>query len=112
MKKEYEKIQALTIRNFRFNVLTEEEKEEALEISKYILEIKLQKAFDQIERDFNTFLPFMFKFKRGIFSDSYSITAFNLKVDITNTGIDDIEIPKFKIKEIETNSRFKEYSDK
>ena len=102
-EKEYEKIQALTIQNFRFNVLTEEEKEEALEISKYILEIKLQKAFDQIERDFNTFLPFMFKFKRGIFSASYSITTFNLKVDITNTGIDDIEIPKFNIKE---------YSDK
>jgi hypothetical protein len=111
-EKEYEKIQALTIRNFRFNVLTEEEKEEALEISKYILEIKLQKSFDQIERDFNTFLPFMFKFKRGIFSASYSITAFNLKVDITNLGIDDIEIPKFNINEAEANSRFKEYSDK
>lgn len=111
-EKEYEKIQALTIRNFKFNVLTEEEKEEALEISKYILEIKLQNAFDQIERDFNTFLPFMVKFKRGIFSASYSITAFNLKVDITNTGIDDIEIPKFNINEAEANSRFKEYSDK
>ncbi len=111
-EQEYEKIQALTIRNFRFNVLTEEEKEEALEISKYILKIKLQKAFDQIERDFNTFLPFMFKFKRGIFSASYSITAFNLKVDITNTGIDDVEIPKFNINEAEANSRFKEYSDK
>lgn len=111
-EKEYEKIQALTIRNLRFNVLTEEEKEEALEISKYILEIKLQKAFDQIERDFNTFLPFMFKFKRGFFSASYSITAFNLKVDITNTRIDDIEIPKFKINEAEANSKFKEYSDK
>lgn len=111
-EKEYEKIQALTIRNFRFNVLSEEEKEEALEISKYILEIKLQKSFDQIERDFNIFLPYMFKFKRGIFSANYSITLFNLKVDITNTGIDDIEIPKFKIKEIEANSRFKEYSDK
>lgn len=111
-EKEYEKIQALTIRNFRFNVLTEEEKEEALEISKYILELKLQKAFDQIERDFNTFLPYMFKFKRGIFSASYSITAFNLRVDITNTGIDDIELPKFNINETEANSRFKEYSDK
>jgi hypothetical protein len=110
--KEHEKIQTLTIRNFRFNVLTEEEKEEALEISKYILEIKLQKAFDQIERDFNTFLPFMIKFKRGNFTASYSIISLNLKVDMTNTGIEDIEIPKFKINDIETNSRFKEYSDK
>jgi hypothetical protein len=111
-EKDYENIQALTIRNFKFNILTEEEKNEALEISKYILEIKLQKAFDQIERDFNIFLPYMVKFKRGIFSAHYSITHFNLKVDITNTGIDNIEIPKFKIKEIEANCRFKEYSDK
>lgn len=111
-EKEYEKIQTLSIRNFRFNVLTEEEKVEALEISKYILEIKLQKTFDQIERDFNVFLPYMFKFKRGIFSANYSITEFNLKVDITNTGLEDVEISKFRIKEIEANSRFKEYSDK
>jgi hypothetical protein len=111
-EKEYEKIQALMIRNFRFNILTEEEKQEALKIIKYILEIKLQKAFDQIERDFNIFLPYMFKFKRGIFSANYSITLFNLKVDITNSGVEDVEIPKFKIMEIEANSRFKEYSDK
>lgn len=111
-EKEYEKIQILTIQNFRFNILTDEEKEEALEISKYILEIKLQKAFDQIEKDFSTFLPYMLKFKRGIFSASYSITAFNLKIDITNIGIDDIEIPKFNANKTEANSRFKEYSDK
>lgn len=109
---EYEKIQSLTIRNFRFDILTEEEKVEALEISKYILEIKLQKAFYQIERDFNVFLPHMIKFKRGIFSACYSITIFNLKVDITNTGIENVEIPKFNINETEANSRFKEYSDK
>ena len=111
-KKEYEKIQTLTIRNFRFNVLTEEEKVEALEISKYILEIKLQKTFDQIERDFNIFLPYMFKFKRGFFFANYSISEFNLKVDITNTGLQDVKIAKFRIKEIEANIRFKEYSNK
>jgi hypothetical protein len=111
-EKEYLKIQTLTIRNFRFNVLTEEEKEEALEISKYILEIKLQNAFDQIERDINTFLPYMSKFKRGVFSAYYSITTFSLKVDISKIGIDDIQIPKFNITETEVNSRFKEYSDK
>jgi hypothetical protein len=111
-EKEYEKIQVLTIPNFRFNLLTDDEKAEALEISKYILEVKLQKAFDQIERDFNIFLPYMLKFKRGLFSASYSITPFNLKLDITNTRIEDVEFPKFRIKEIEANSRFKEYSDK
>ena len=109
---ELSKIQDLKLANIKPRILTEEEKEEALEISKYILEIKLQKAFDQIERDFNIFLPYMHKFKHGIFSADYSITLFNLKIDITNTGLDDVKIPKFKIKEIDANSRFKEYSDK
>lgn len=111
-EKELEKIKSLSISNFRYNVLTEAERTEAVEICKYILEIKLQKIFDQIERDFNVFLPYMSKFKRGIFAANYSITAFNLKVDITNPNINDITIPEFKIKEIETNSRFRQYSDK
>lgn len=110
--KEYEKIQGLTIRNSRFNVLSEDEKTEALEISKYILEVKLQKLFDQIDRDFRIFLPFMNIFNRGSFYASYFIESFNLKVDITKSGTQEIELPKFKIEEIEANSRFKEYSDK
>lgn len=111
-EKEYEKIQALTIRNFRFNILTQEEKSEALEISKYILELKLQKTFDQIDRDFNVFIPYMYKFNRGVFSANYSITEFNLKLDITNTGLDDIQITNFRINIIHSNNRFKEYSDR
>ena len=54
----------------------------------------------------------MFKFKQGILSAAYSIITFNLRVDITNTGVCDIEFPKFNINEIEANSRFKKYSDK
>ena len=110
--REYEKIQMLTIRNFRFNVLTEDEKLEALEISKYILEIKLQNVFDQIDRDFNVFLSYIIKFKRGIFSANYCISEFNLNVDITNSEVHDFENAKFRIKEIDINSRFKEYSNK
>lgn len=111
-KNELNKIQSLNLVDIKPRILTEEEKIEALEISKYILEIKLQKSFDQVERDFNVFLPFIFKFKRGIFSATYLITMFNININITNTNIIDVEIPKFKIKEIEANSRFKEYSDK
>jgi len=111
-EKEYEKIDDLSIHNFRFIVLTKDEKEEALEISKFILKVKLQNTFNQIERDFTTFLPFMFNFKRGIFSASYSITAFNLQVDITSIGINDVEMPKFYINLAEANNRFKKYSDK
>jgi hypothetical protein len=111
-EKEFEKIKGTTIRSFRFNVLKDKEKQEALEIVHYILETKLQKSFDQIERDFNVFLPYMFSFNRGIFSASYLITNYNLKVDITKTGLNDIIIPKLKIREIKPNSNFISYADK
>lgn len=109
---ELNKIRSLNLVDINPRILTDEEKIEALEISKYILEIKLQKSFDQVERDFNVFLPYIFKFNRGIFSATYSVPMFNLIVDITNTGIKNVKIHKFIIKEIEANSKFKKYSDK
>ncbi len=109
---EYAKIHDLEIQNFRFNVLTEEEKEEAIEICKYILELKLQIDFDQIERDFRTFLPHMQKYMKGNFSASYSINRFNLTLDISNTGMSELKIPYFKVNDIEGIGRFREYADK
>ena len=93
-------------------ILDEKEKKEALEISKYILQIKLQKTFNQVENDLKIFIPYILKFKNGIFYSKYSLTDFNLKLVITNTDIKKMEIPKFKIKEIIINSQFKKYSDK
>lgn len=111
-EKEFEKIKETKIRSFRFNVLTHAEKKEALEIAHYILKTKLQMSFEQIERDFNTFLPYMYKFKRGAFTASYLINNFNLKLNITKIGLNDVVVPKFKIKEIEANSNFKSYAEK
>jgi chromosome segregation ATPase len=42
-----------------FYVLDDSERAEVIKISKYILFIKLQKQLVQIEKDFNTFVPFM-----------------------------------------------------
>lgn len=116
---ELERVKKLTIpehtsRYGRNNIiiLTQEEKDEALQIAQYICYIKLQILFDQIEKDFNTFLPFMNCFKRGIFKAYYSINYFHVKMDITKAKSEEIKIPKFLISEIEANSRFKEYSDK
>lgn len=111
-EKELHKIKNLPPCTFRFNVLTEEEKQEALEVSKYILETKLQISFNQIEQDFNIFLPYMFRFKRGLFTASYFINSFNLNVDMANSGLSDLTMPKFAIDEIQVNSQFKIYADK
>jgi hypothetical protein len=96
----------------RIVVLTQEELSEALNIAKYIIYVKLQKQINQIVKDFNTFLPFMQGPMRGVFKAAYVIPIFNIKVEITNAKFTKVVIPNYKIKEIETNSRFKEYSDK
>lgn len=117
--KEIERAKALQIpqQTSRFGtdniiILTEDEKSEALRISQYIVFVKLQKQFNQIEKDFNTFLPFMNGFRRGVFNAIYKISAFNLVVNITNAKFTEIKFPHLNVKEIEANSRFKEYSDK
>lgn len=109
---ELNKIQTIKLVNLKPIILTEEDKGVALEISKYILETKLQKTFDQIERDFNVFIPYIIKFNRTIISAKYLIRLFNISIDIKNIGYEDIKIPKFSIKELSINSRFKKYSDK
>lgn len=110
-KTELEKIHSLNLKDIKTLIISDEEKNEALELSKYILKIKLQNTFDQVERDFIIFLPFMFKFNRGVFSANYLITLFNIKIDMTKIEINNLYIPKFKIQEILTNSRFQKYSD-
>lgn len=95
-----------------FYVLDENERVEVVEISKYIVYIKLQKQFEQIEKDFNTFMPFMKIVNRGVFSATYNLTAFNFTIDFTKKVFDEIKFPCILVDEIVADSRFKEFSDK
>ena len=95
-----------------YYVLNDDEKKEALLIAKYIVYVKLKKQLAQIENDFNTFLPFMFCIKRGIFSANYFVSTINFRVEISKTTFHKIQIPKLLVEEIQANSRFKSYSDK
>ena len=115
--KEYYEIQSysydtLNIYGHRKDMLKDEELLEAIEISKYILKVKLQNLFDQIERDFQTFVPFIQSLKIGTFESSFKINAFNIEINLAKLDSNNIKVPKFKIPEIETNSDFKKYSDK
>lgn len=116
-EKEYAEIQSysydsLNLYDHRTDMLKEDELIEAVEISKYILEVKLQKLYDQIERDFQIFLPFIQKLKMGTFESSFKINAFDFVINLAKLDSSEIKAPKFKIPEIESNSDFKKYSDK
>jgi hypothetical protein len=109
--KEIERAKQLKLVGF-FYVLDDNEKEEVIYISKYIVYLKLQKQLDQIEKDFNTFVPFMQLVKRGIFSAFYYIDALNITINLTKSAFNKINVPDILIDEIVANSRFKEFSDK
>jgi hypothetical protein len=118
-QKEFERAKAIQVTQqnskFRYDrivVLNEDELNEALNIAKYIVYVKLQKQFNQIVKDFNTFLPFMQGFRRGIFKAVYTISIFNIKTEIANAKFAKVSMPSYRIKETETNSRFKETADK
>ena len=68
-------------------MLKEDELIEAIEISKYILEVKLQTQYDQIEGDFQIFLPFIQGLKIGTFESSFTIKAFEIVINLTKLDL-------------------------
>lgn len=116
-EKEYSEIQSysydsLNIYGHRSDMLKDDELIEAIEISKHILEVKLQNLYDQIERDFQIFLPFIQGLKIGTFESSFKIKAFDIVINLAKLDSNEIKVPSFKIPEIESNSVYKKYSDK
>jgi hypothetical protein len=112
-REQLNKIRTLILKgNFRFKVLTELEKKEILEICKYILRVKLQKKIEQVERDFNTFLPLMKCNKNKPFTANYHIDDFRYSIDITNFKIINYTFLKFNIEEIKINNKYKVILDK
>lgn len=109
---ESEKIKGISYGFFKYNILTQDEKNEVVKIAQYILESKLRISYDQLERDFSVFLPLMCRFKRGRYTASYYVSAYNLKVDIANSSLLNLSLPKFEINELLTNSRFKVFADR
>lgn len=96
----------------RTDMLRDNELIEAIEISKYILKVKLKNLYDQIEQDFQVFLPFIQSLKIGTFDSSFTIKAFDIIINLTKLDTNIIKVPNFKIPEIESKSIFKKYSDK
>lgn len=110
---EFDDIQNLTGPTINYKAFSNEEAKEALDVSRYILEIKLQQSLDHVIRDLNIFLPYMHSFRFGSFSAKYHVSRYNMVVEFINVSLNDILIPQFISEEnIESNNRFKKLSDK
>jgi hypothetical protein len=119
IEKEFERIDKLSdtssyilwAPHHRLDLLTDEEKLEALEISKYILTVKTQRLYEQIVRDLNTFLPSIPRFDVGDFTFTYSVPALGKTVNVSTVSESLPFANQNFIKDTESNSRFKEYAD-
>ena len=96
-----------------FYALDFNERSELLEVSKYIIKIKLQNQFNQIAKDINTFIPFIKEVERGFITASLNIKGINKTIDLVKIDFqNEIIIPTILINELSTKGRYKEYIDK
>lgn len=113
IEKEYEKINSCkVVYKNRFNVLTTNELIEAEDISKFILFTKLETLTQQIESDFNNFLPYTNQFKKGKVERSYSIPLLGIQLDLKNFKISNVELPITDSTYQDTNNRFRIYAER
>ena len=111
-KEEVREIDEIIIQEPRFRLLTNSEKNEAKEIVKYILKIKLQTIYSQLENDLNIILPFIGRVTRGKVQINYRLRGLNTKFNLKNSKIISVQFPKFEINEIQSKSRFDTFANK
>jgi hypothetical protein len=112
-KDQYLKINNLTLLgNFKYKVLTNEEKKEVLEICKYILKIKLQKKIENIYEDFNVFKSYLNNYKISSLNANYYITEYNLSLKIDKNSIFELELNNFIINDVVINNKYKTILEK
>lgn len=111
-RKEVREMNELIIQKPRFGLLTSDEKNEAKEIVKYILKIKLQTIYSQLKNDLNVILPFVGRVTRGKVLINYQLRGLNAAFNFKNSKIISVQFPKFEIKAMHSKSRFDTFANK
>lgn len=112
---EINRVKKLQIKNDnvfeKIYVLDLEELEEVLNISKYIIFIKLKIQFENILNDIDVFFNSInFTFK-GINTFFYKIDGFSNQINLAKFEFKKIDISHLNIDEIETSSKYKLFAD-
>ena len=111
-EEELREIDRLNVRKTIFGLLTADEKHEAEEIVKYILKIKLQTIYSQLENDLNVILPFIGRVTRGKVSINYYLKGLNAAFSLSDLKALSTQFPELKIKTIHSKSRFNTFANK
>ncbi len=109
---EVKEINEIIIQQPRFGLLSDDEKNEAKDIVKYILNIKLQTVYSQLKNDLNVILPFMGRVTRGKVLVNYRLRGLNANFNFRNSKIISVKFPKFEIRAMHSKSRFDTFANK
>lgn len=115
-KLELNRIDNLEIKNDRIferiYVLDNNEIAEVLNISKYIIHVKLQTQIKNIVTDLNVFSKSSILKIKGINTFHYELSGFKNQIDLVHFKFDAIDFDYYKVDEVETNSKYKVFADK
>jgi hypothetical protein len=93
-------------------ILTEQEKNEAFEISELLCSLKLETQIDQIRRDIATFSPFLENNKTSNLNSNYKIFSYQINLDLKNISSAKILKPEFDDVNLKYKSKYKDFVDK
>lgn len=111
-RKEVKEINTFNIQKARFGLLSTDEKDEAREIVKYILNIKLQTIYNQLKNDLNVILPFIGRVTRGKVSIDYRLRGLRASCNFRNVKLISVQFAKFEIREMYSTSRFDTFANR
>ena len=111
-KSEILRIDGYKEKTSKYSVLNKEEKFEALEISKYIMRLKLNVFMKLIESDFELFSGYLELFSKLGVSAYYFIATYNVDIDILEISINDLRFSFGTMSELSIETKYRPYADK
>ena len=112
IKLELENINKIEIPYLRYNMIGKREKKEVLNISKYILKVKLQSIYKHITKDIETVSPYFKTNTLDRFNISYTASFGKHELKLENKELGRTTFPKFELNEIKSNNQYDLYAEK
>jgi len=109
---ELKKINLIELPHLRYNVLGEQEKKEILNISKYILKVKLQSIYGHVTKDIEVISPYFIKNELDRFNISYIATFGQYELNFENEELGKTKFPNFEINAIKTDNQYNIFAQK
>lgn len=112
IKHELKCIKSIELPSLKFNILGEKERREILDISKYILKVKLQSIYKHVSKDIEVVSPYFKTNNFDRFEICYTTNFGKYELKLENKELGKIKFPKFELQNIKSNNKYDIYAEK